>query len=147
MKSKPCIRCKESKAINEFYKHPQMGDGHLNKCIPCCVADARKHREENHAKVCAYDRKRFKSPERKKKILLYAKKRREKFPEKCRARGMVLDAIKSGKLIRKPCEVCGTTERVQAHHDDYTKPLEVRWMCFKHHREIGHGHKVETPDW
>lgn len=39
-----------------------------------------------------------------------------------------------GKLIPKPCEVCGEAE-VQMHHEDYTKPLDVRWLCKIHHAE------------
>lgn len=38
-----------------------------------------------------------------------------------------------GKLVPKPCEVCGETD-VQMHHDDYRRPLDVRWLCAKHHR-------------
>lgn len=44
-------------------------------------------------------------------------------------------AIRSGKLERGPCEVCGVTKRIQAHHDDYSKPLSVRWLCIDHHAE------------
>jgi hypothetical protein len=44
-------------------------------------------------------------------------------------------AIKSGKLQRQPCEVCGAT-KVHGHHDDYTKPLDVRWLCPLHHRRL-----------
>ena len=42
--------------------------------------------------------------------------------------------IKRGLLIKYPCEVCGD-EKVEAHHDDYSKTYDVRWLCFKHHRE------------
>ena len=51
-------------------------------------------------------------------------------------------AVRRGWLKPKPCEVCGTMEGIEAHHDDYEKPLEVRWMCFKHHREGAHGQVV-----
>ena len=42
-------------------------------------------------------------------------------------------AVRCGKLIKRPCIVCGATENVQAHHWDYTKPLDVDWMCEYHH--------------
>ena len=45
------------------------------------------------------------------------------------------DAIKSGKLKRLPCEVCGNIKS-QMHHPDYSKPLKVRWLCPKYHGEI-----------
>lgn len=68
-----------------------------------------------------------------------AKKRaRRKNPDEChieRARDVVKRAVKSGKLIRQPCEVCGEL-KAEAHHDDYRKPLDVRWLCQRHHRAV-----------
>lgn len=46
----------------------------------------------------------------------------------------VQEAIRRGRLIKQPCEKCGNA-KVHAHHDDYLKPLEVRWLCSLHHRE------------
>jgi ribosomal protein S27AE len=43
-------------------------------------------------------------------------------------------AIKIESLKKEPCEVCGC-EKVHAHHDDYDKPLNVRWLCTIHHNE------------
>jgi hypothetical protein len=60
-------------------------------------------------------------------------------PEKVRAHWAVYKAVKKGKLIRKPCEVCGV-ERSQAHHHDYSKPLDVRWLCKKCHEAEHHPH-------
>jgi hypothetical protein len=37
-------------------------------------------------------------------------------------------------MERGACEVCGVAN-AQAHHDDYTKPLDVRWFCQAHHGE------------
>jgi hypothetical protein len=52
----------------------------------------------------------------------------ERFPERIRARRKAAYAIHRGKLLRGPCEMCGKPD-AHAHHDDYTKPLEVRWLC------------------
>lgn len=53
--------------------------------------------------------------------------------EKKRIRDFVWHKIRSGKLKREPCEVCGNM-RSQAHHEDYSKPLEVVWLCAFHHK-------------
>jgi len=63
--------------------------------------------------------------------------------------GITERAIQRGALIQEPCETCGANGKmadgrseVQAHHDDYNKPLEVRWLCQKHHHEW---HKSNRP--
>lgn len=42
------------------------------------------------------------------------------------------NAVYKGKIIRQACEVCGEA-KTEGHHFDYSKPLEVRWLCHKHH--------------
>lgn len=61
----------------------------------------------------------------------------ERYPERIAARAAVASAIRAGKLVRGPCEKCQKAKS-HAHHDDYAKPLEVRWFCRKHHRKL-HG--------
>lgn len=56
-------------------------------------------------------------------------------PEKNRAHKAVGYALVCGKLERQPCGRCGTNRRVHAHHDDYSRPLDVMWLCPTHHRE------------
>lgn len=50
-------------------------------------------------------------------------------------------AVREGILVRKPCQVCGAGKGIHGHHDDYSKPLDVKWLCPTHHRarhkEIG----------
>lgn len=60
---------------------------------------------------------------------------RANHPEKRIAHQAVQSAIRNGSLAKMPCEVCGTTERIHAHHDDYSKPLDVNWLCHSHHME------------
>ncbi|MFC3167994.1 MULTISPECIES: hypothetical protein [Paracoccus] len=46
-------------------------------------------------------------------------------------------ALSSGALQRQSCEVCGA-ETVDAHHDRYDEPLNVRWLCRRHHVKLHH---------
>jgi hypothetical protein len=62
-----------------------------------------------------------------------------------RAAYHVQRALKRGELIRLPCEACGATYRVQAHHDDYSRTVDVRWLCPKHHHE--RHREIWGPDW
>lgn len=57
-------------------------------------------------------------------------------PEKVKAQRRVAYAIERGLLQRQPCEVCGVTDGVEAHHPDYSHPLAVRWLCRLHHRRL-----------
>lgn len=50
------------------------------------------------------------------------------------ARRQVTAAIRSGRLVRQPCEICGE-RRSEAHHEDYSRSLDVRWLCRKHHNQ------------
>lgn len=50
------------------------------------------------------------------------------------AHSAVGHALHNGKLKRGKCESCGSL-RVHAHHDDYLKPLDVRWLCPEHHKQ------------
>jgi hypothetical protein len=65
----------------------------------------------------------------------YKKRQMERYPERVRARVRVYQAKKKGELIPQPCFICGNSE-VEAHHPNYSKPLEVLWLCPEHHREI-----------
>jgi ribosomal protein S27AE len=75
----------------------------------------------------------------------YTKRFRVKYPEKARAHDKVRRAIEAGLLVRMPCEACGA-ERAHAHHEDYSAPLDVRWICQKCHSGVHAGSlRVESP--
>jgi hypothetical protein len=56
-------------------------------------------------------------------------------------RTQVYKAIKSGRLVRGSCEVAGCEITTEAHHNDYSKPFEVRWLCKQHHEDVHHKEK------
>lgn len=127
--TKECFKCTKVLPITCFYKHARMADGRLNKCKECTKKDVLEHRLANLDKIRAYDRERGNRQARG-----YIKTYRMTFPNKYKAKNMVNNAIRDNKLFREPCETCGN-EETHAHHDDYLKPLNVRWLCAAHHSQ------------
>lgn len=63
------------------------------------------------------------------------KKWKEKYPEKYKARYTLRNAVKLGKIKKGICEIDNDCNgRIEGHHNDYSKPLIVRWLCQKHHK-------------
>ena len=127
---KTCFKCSTEQPLTEFYKHKAMGDGHLGKCKTCTKSDVMIHRNNNIEKIRAYDRARGNRHRPG-----YIQEYNEKYPAKYKAKNMVNNAVRDGRLSKEPCSECGTTERIHAHHDDYAKPLNVRWLCAAHHHQ------------
>lgn len=129
MKEKKCFKCGEVKPLSEFYKHNQMLDGHVNKCKTCNKKDVSTHREKNIIKIRAYDRERGGRQDKE-----YLREYRARFPNKAKAHRMVNYHKRVGNLTESPCEIC-LDKNVVGHHDDYLKPLNVRWLCQAHHKQ------------
>jgi len=129
MLTKSCFKCGAEKPLTEFYKHPQMKDGRVNKCKNCNKHDVRENRKDNIEHYREYDKARGC-----RHAQGYLKEYREKYPNKYRAHNLVNNSIRDGKLFKEPCEVCGCPV-THAHHSDYLKPLNVMWLCPEHHKE------------
>ena len=141
---KKCFKCGKQKTIREFYVHKMMADGHLNKCISCAKKDVLEDRL-----------KKLKDP-------TWVKKERERCREKTTRRRQLglektyprcnkkweainhhkkLAQQKANRAARKgiiqcktSCEQCGATGvRLEKHHEDYSKPLDVKFLCTKCH--------------
>lgn len=125
--TKACFKCGETKPLSDFYRHPMMADGHLNKCKECNKKDVTENRNDNLEYYRRYDR------ERGSRHTAEATRRyRSENPKKYKAHCIVRDAVKVGTLVPQPCECCGEVP-AHAHHCDYDKPLEVMWLCPLHH--------------
>ena len=131
---KTCFKCGVQKPLSEFYRHPEMSDGHLGKCKECNKKDVQENYRKRFEQYRKYDAERFQQPDRKAAVIANATKHRKIHHQRVYARSKAAYALSTGKMIRKPCEVCGNPKS-QAHHDDYTKPLDVVFLCFRHHRE------------
>lgn len=128
---KTCFKCKTEKPPEEFYRHPMMGDGRLGKCKECTKVDVRENYAAKRDRYLEYDRRRYReSPQRRAGIEASQKRH----PDRHKARTKLRTEVAAGRIIRQPCEVCGE-KKVDAHHEDYAKPLEVRWLCRKHHMQ------------
>ena len=146
---KVCKECGVEKELGSFYKHSRMLDGHLNKCIECVKTRVKQHRTANLDRVRQYDKSRANQPHRVQARKDYVateqgKATRKKagqaynkrYPLKYASHVITSNAIRDGKLVRpEKCSTCDSTEKIEGHHDDYTKPFDVRWLCESCHKE------------
>jgi hypothetical protein len=143
---KCCFKCGDTKPLDEFYAHPQMGDGHLNKCKDCAKKDIRQHRIKNPEKVREYDRQRARLPHRFEERMRRHAEYAEANPEKRAAHWALGRAVRDGKVQKLPCAFCGEAENLEAHHHDYSKPLDVTWLCRPCHRRFHALERMATYD-
>lgn len=129
--------------------------GVATHCKPCWRQHVLEYRAANLAKVQAYDRERGLLEHRKESVRRLAPKYKHKraassaannakHPEKRAARIAAGNAIREGRLIPAPCVRCGAS-KTHAHHEDYSRPMDVVWLCVHHHgerhREINEGRR------
>lgn len=120
---KSCTDCGETKPLSAFYSGTA-------KCKPCTSVKRKAHRATNLETIREYDRKRGnrQGPE-------YSKEYRKKYPNKYKAHTLVGNAKRDGYLHEESCQRCGSEDSVHAHHDDYLKPLNIRWLCAGCHKQ------------
>ena len=135
---KTCFKCVTEKPLSDFYKHPQMADGHLNKCKECAKKDSddnfKRKQEDPHWQIKERERQRKKQANRRDLGMVKSYKRKNDYIKTKEKYGEYLSAIKNGKLTPQPCAVCGK-DKTQGHHEDYSKPLDVVWLCIRHHQD------------
>lgn len=153
-----CKKCKseigKKKRAENPEKHREQNRKSLEKNYESIKESQRKHIIRNRDKILKRRRERreprkvelnrqeserrktkrkndadFLHRERQKQRDYYAKNKEKMLP-KHNAHKLIMYAVKLG-IIKKPenCEICHSNIRIEGHHDDYSKPLEVRWLC------------------
>lgn len=129
---KKCTRCKEEKPLFDFQIRTASKDGLTAACKKCLSEydktranlPHRVHARAEYQKTQAYKDSRYGT----------TKRYRNKYPNKTKAHRKVAYEVQVGNLERKPCEEC-ENPKTHAHHDDYLKPLDIRWLCDKCHNQ------------
>lgn len=144
--TRTCKKCGLSKPTSDFY--PRQ----CYECKECTKKRVKETRAANADHYHEFDRQRANLPHRVEARKAYAETERghialnrakrayrSRNPLKRRAHTLTGNAIRDGLITKKPCESCGASP-AQAHHDDYSRPLDVRWLCVPCH--VAH-HKAE----
>lgn len=149
-----CKSCQTEKDENEFY----ASDRH--HCKTCKKEQSKKNRLANIEHYKEYDKNRTNKKERVQMCKEYKERLRKENPEKFdevfhgirkryrknhseadRAHNILNDALRYGKIERpNKCVMCQKECKPQAHHYDYSKPLDVLWLCVRCHANV---HKEE----
>lgn len=122
MLTKQCPKCREIKPISEFSKSGGTKyHSHCKACVSIYYRDwYSKHgrqRADDYAEIC---------------WLWYWLNR-----DKAKVKYIVKKAIEAG-ILKKPtgCEICGGEGRINGHHENYSYPLKVLWICSSCHKKI-----------
>jgi hypothetical protein len=137
-KVKVCTNCKEKKKVTEFFKNKTTEDGYHYWCKECKSKANRKYNELNKKSI-RLNKKKYNESHR--EILRKSNKSwKNKNPHKIEAERKISYAIRIGKIKKQNCTKCDSSKDLHAHHEDYTKPLEIIWLCrtchFQRHKEM-----------
>jgi hypothetical protein len=131
-----CWTCKEIKPI-ECFGIDNRRESHLSgQCRECKAKKYKEHYNYEHESQKSkgnYARHKEKVVARQMEYLKNRKKT-EEGKKQYLAHQLVAYYKRNGLIKPEPCNICG--KKAEAHHPDYRKPLEVIWLCSKHHKEM-----------
>jgi len=117
---KQCSKCGIEKKEEKFNKQCNGKNGLRASCRDCTRKEHKIYNQThktNNANM-------YKS----------IKKYKMNNPEKIRAQNLLEYAVKKGRVKKERCKMCNAVN-TEGHHDDYSKPYEVDWLCRQHHKE------------
>jgi ribosomal protein S27AE len=147
---KRCPRCSFVKPVSEWGQNRARYDGLGSLCRECFNTwqrhSARKNRDKERIRQAAW---RDANPEKPREITrryrqlhpdrvaMRSPHERSVHPERVKARKALYYAVKVGTVIRSAtCQQCNSSASTQGHHTDYSRPLDVRWLCPRCHKRI-----------
>lgn len=135
---KICLKCGEEKPLSEYFKRKKSKDGYETRCKECRLKRHHEYVIENKETIKEKDRQRDKLPHRKKAKSIRLKTHIKKNPLKFKVRRRARYAASAGILIKPDvCEICNENDhQVEGHHSDYSKPLDVIWVCRPCHMRL-----------
>ena len=150
MSTKKCSFCKKYLDLEDFHKNHKTKDGLQYICKKCASIKFRIYSEKNKEKIRDTRRKyRIKNRDmikfynkkhhdkNKKNRILKNREWKKKNKEKAHAHDCLNHAVRDGKILKpNKCEKCGRKVKISGHHEDYTKPLDVIWVCYSCHSII-----------
>ena len=133
---KPCTRCDEVKPLYAFMLSKKSANGRGSWCKDChnrySLEWQRKNVDKVRPKMIARQKAWYEK--NKDKVL------NRPITEKSIARRILRNAVSNGKIIKpSKCENCKTLcakRNIEGHHNDYSKPLKVKWLCQGCHGKI-----------
>ena len=142
---KRCRLCGEWKPFDQFRRKSASKDGRQNECKPCSNARLDVWREKTRERRLAYNRVYYRSEHGRASTVAW----KQRNPGKYKAQLEMIRALNSGELVKPDaCESCGTVTRLDGHHADYSKPLDVMWLCRTchkgWHRQHGEGRNANA---
>ena len=130
---KECSCCKRVLPVGDYYRKPTGASGLHASCKRCHRESVRKSRARYAEHYRAYDKgRRRKRPSL--SLMAHDKAQKE------RARKRLQKAVLLGRMSKLPCAVCWDST-AEAHHVDYSRPLDVVWLCDQHHGEV---HRIDA---
>ena len=146
---KACKTCGKVKPFTDFYRDRRLRSSYFTECKVCTRLRNvawRKVNPERHAaskkawqkaniELVSIDQKLWKK-KNSDKVQEVKQRYAKRHPEKIQCWRVVNSAVRIGKIVKKPCIKCGITEDIHAHHEDYTQPHQITWLCRKHHTEL-----------
>lgn len=125
-----CPRCERDLPPEAFNKEARRANGLASTCRECRKKIQKNERETHRERYTATSKAyRKRKPEVNR---ANARWHMVNHPKAIAARDAVRRAKDAGDIVPADCEVCGSKLAV-AHHDDYSLPLVVRWLCRRHH--------------